>query len=112
MPWYVAWAPTPPNARLGVFIAPHNYSRWTEEEPFCQWVHRTVRCTPDVHCSLSSALAMSTDRWGLQQLTARSIVARLSGAHRIVRCYNPRAPVVGLFAQTTGVPPDSLVHNG
>jgi hypothetical protein len=53
-------------AGWGGFIAsPHNYSRWTETTTFCRWAHRTVRCTPVMHCSLSGALAMSADRWGL-----------------------------------------------
>jgi hypothetical protein len=35
MPWYVAWAPTPPNGQLGVFIAsPHTSSHWTESSNF------------------------------------------------------------------------------
>jgi hypothetical protein len=29
MPWYVAWAPTPSNGRLGeVYIGPNSTSRW------------------------------------------------------------------------------------
>jgi hypothetical protein len=49
--------PTLPNGRLGVFIAfPHNYSHWTEAVAFCRRAHRTVRCTLDMHCSLSGAL--------------------------------------------------------
>jgi hypothetical protein len=35
MPWYVSWAPTPPNGRLGVFItSPHTSIRWTESSSF------------------------------------------------------------------------------
>jgi hypothetical protein len=53
MCWYVAWAPTPRNDRLGgIYILPHNSSHWTEATTFCRRAHRTVRahqaCT--VHC--------------------------------------------------------------
>jgi hypothetical protein len=79
---------------VGVFIAsPHNYSRWIEAAAFCRRAHRTVRCTPDMHCSLSDALATSADRW-IRPLP------KLFGAHQTVWCYSPRAPVVGLSTQT------------
>jgi hypothetical protein len=53
-------------ASWGVFIVfPHNYSHWTEAAAFCRGTHQTVRCTPDMHCSLSGALDMTTDHWGL-----------------------------------------------
>jgi hypothetical protein len=89
MSWYVAWAPTPWNGRLGVFIAsPHNYNRWTEasDSP----VHTghalfTVRWPGHVSRPLGSVAA---DCW-------IRLLPRLSGAHRTVRCYFPRAPVVG-----------------
>jgi hypothetical protein len=48
----------------GVFIAsPHNYSCWTEAAAFCWRTHRTVRCIPDLHCSLSSALPCQPTVW-------------------------------------------------
>jgi hypothetical protein len=87
MPWYVAWAPTPLNGRLGgIYSLPPNYSRWTESCCFCRRARRTVRCTPDMHCSLSGALATSSDHWGLQQSTVGS------DRCQIVRC-TPDSPV-------------------
>jgi hypothetical protein len=57
MPWYVSWAPTPPNGRLGgIYSLPHNYSRWIEVAAFCWRAHRTVQCTSNIHYSLSEAL--------------------------------------------------------
>jgi hypothetical protein len=101
MPCYVAWAPTPWNGRLGVFIAsPHNYSRWTEAIALCWWAHWTVRCTPDMHCSLSGALP----RQPTFGVCSSRPLPRLSSAHRTVRCYSPRAPIVGLSAQTARCP--------
>ena len=52
MPWYVFWAPTPPNGRLGVFIAsPYTSSCWTESTSFLSTgapdrALFTVRCLP------------------------------------------------------------------
>jgi hypothetical protein len=96
----------------GVFIAsPHNCSRWTETTSFCRRAHRTVRCLPNMHCSLSGALTTSADRWGLQQSivgsdhcqtiwgTPDSPVLQPKGA-----CL--RAPLYRLPC----VPPDSPVH--
>jgi hypothetical protein len=113
MPWYISWALTPWNGWLGVFIAfPHNYSRWTEATAFCRQAHQTVWCTPDMHCSLSGALATSADRWSLQQPTVGS------NHCQTVRC-TLDSPVlqpedVCLWAplrRLPGVPPDSSVHN-
>jgi hypothetical protein len=60
------WLPHLEMDGLGVFIAsPHNYSCWTEAVAFCRREHRTVRCTPDMNCSLSGALATLADRWSL-----------------------------------------------
>jgi hypothetical protein len=95
----------------GVFSAPHNYSRWTEATTFCRRAHRIVRCTPDMHCSLSGALATSADHWGLQQSTVGS------DRCQTVRC-TPDNPVLqpegaSLWAtlrRLPGVPPDSPVH--
>jgi hypothetical protein len=103
MPWYVAWAPTPWNGRLGVFIAStHNYSRWIESNNFLRTgqsgAHRTSTVHCPVPCHASRPLgSVAVDRW-IRPLP------RLSGAHRIARCYNPRAPVVGLSAQTARCP--------
>jgi hypothetical protein len=58
MPWYVFWAPTPPNGRLGYFLAsPTLLAVGQKATAFCWRAHRTVRCTPDKHCSLSGALS-------------------------------------------------------
>jgi hypothetical protein len=97
----------------GIYSLPNNCSRWTKVAAFCWLAHRTVRCTPDKHCSLSGALATSADRWSLQQSIVGSAVARLSGAHRTVRCCSPRVPVCGpICVDCLGVPPDSPMHTG
>jgi hypothetical protein len=50
MPWYVAWAPTPWNGRLGCIYSPqHKTSRWRKVVALCgtpdsPMVRRTVRC--------------------------------------------------------------------
>jgi hypothetical protein len=88
MPWYVAWAPTPSNGWLGgVFIAfPLNSSCWTESYCFYRRAHQT--CT--VHCPVpwprQPTVGVCSSR--LLDLT----IVKLSGAHRTVRCYSPRAP--------------------
>jgi hypothetical protein len=104
MHWYVAWAPTPPNGWLRVFIAsPSLLAIEQKAATFCRRAHQTVQCAPDIHCSLSGACHVSrllgsvaVDRW-IRPLP------RLSGAHRRVQCYSPRAPVVVLSVQTVRV---------
>jgi hypothetical protein len=50
MPWYVAWAPTPWNDRLGCIYSPqHKTSRWRKVVALC--------VTPD------SALFSAPSRW-------------------------------------------------
>jgi hypothetical protein len=49
----------------GYYSLPHNYSHWTEAAAFYRRAHQTVRCTPDMQCSLSGALATLADRSGL-----------------------------------------------
>jgi hypothetical protein len=72
-------------AGWGVFIVlPLNYSRWTESCCFYRQAYRTVRCTPDMHYSLSVGVCSSR--------LLDSTVARLSSAHRIIQYYSPRAP--------------------
>jgi hypothetical protein len=54
-----------------VFIASTpQTSRWTESSSFCRRVHRTVRCPPDIYCTMSGARNISrplapvaVDRW-------------------------------------------------
>jgi hypothetical protein len=94
------WLPHLQMAGWGLFIASTTLLAIGQKATaFYRWAHQTVRCAPDIHCSLSGACHVSrplesvaVDRW-IQPLP------RLSGAHRIVRCYSPRAPVVGLSAQ-------------
>jgi hypothetical protein len=96
MPWYVAWAPTPWNGRLGgIYSLPHNYSRWTKAVAFYRRVHRTVRRTPEntVHCPVPCHVSgplgsVVVDRWIWP-------LPRLSSAHQTVWCYNLRAPGCG-----------------
>jgi hypothetical protein len=105
MPWYVAWAPTPWNGRLGgIYSLPHDYSRWTEVVAFCRRTHRIVRCPPDMHCSLSAALPRQPTVGVCSSRPLDPTVTQTVSAHRTVRCYSPRAPVVGLSAQTARCP--------
>jgi hypothetical protein len=104
MPWYVSWALTPPNGRLeGIYRLTHTSSRWTESDSFLSMgtsdslvltghTQFIVRCPPR-QPTLGS---VAVDRW-IRPLP------RLSGAHRTVRCYNLRVPVVGVSAQTVRV---------
>jgi hypothetical protein len=62
MPWYVAWAPTPSNGRLGeVYIGPNSKIAVGEKLQFSA-AHRTVRwCTGQrtVACPVRLAVALS-----------------------------------------------------
>ena len=62
MPWYVAWAPTPSNGRLGeVYIGPNSILAVVEKLQFSA-AHRTVRwCTGHrtVACPVRLAVALS-----------------------------------------------------
>jgi hypothetical protein len=62
MPWYVAWAPTPSNGRLGeVYIGPNSKIAVGEKLQFST-AHRTVRwCTGQrtVACPVRLAVALS-----------------------------------------------------
>jgi hypothetical protein len=62
MPWYVAWAPTPSNGRLGeVYIGPNSKIAVGEKLQFSA-AHRTVRwCTGQhtVACPMRLAVALS-----------------------------------------------------
>jgi hypothetical protein len=62
MPWYVAWAPTPSNGRLGeVYISPNSKIAVGEKLQFSA-AHRTVRwCTGQrtVACPVRLAVALS-----------------------------------------------------
>jgi hypothetical protein len=62
MLWYVAWAPTPSNGRLGVFIASPTILGVGQKQQLSvdgrtRHALSTVRCPPDMHCSLSGALS-------------------------------------------------------
>jgi hypothetical protein len=62
MPWYVVWAPTPSNGRLGeVYIGPNSKIAVGEKLQFSA-AHRTVRwCTGQrtVACSVRLAVVLS-----------------------------------------------------
>jgi hypothetical protein len=80
-------------ARLGVFIAfSLNYSRWTEAVAFCRrrtgqsGMHRTSTVHRSVPWPRQRTIGIYSS-WPLDP-----IIARLSGAHLIVWCYNQRAP--------------------
>jgi hypothetical protein len=77
--WYVAWAPTPSNGRLGqVFIGPNSKLAIGEMLQFSA-AHRTVRwCTGQhtVACPVRLAVALS------EQVT----VGAAGFSHRTVRC--------------------------
>jgi hypothetical protein len=70
----------------GVFIAsPTILAIGQKSCCFCLRAHQTVRCPSHVSQPLRS---VTVDRW-IRPLP------RLSCAHRIVRCYNPRVPSCG-----------------
>jgi hypothetical protein len=114
MPWYVAWAPTPSNGRLGVFIAfPTLLAVGQKSTSFYRQVHWTVRCTMDTHCSLSGAVPLQPTVGVYSSRLLDPTIAKLSGAHQTVRCYSPSAPICRPFyADCPGVSPDSSVHTG
>jgi hypothetical protein len=54
MPWYVAWAPTPSNGRLGdVFIGPNSILAVGEKLQLSV-AHRTVQCPCPVRLAVGS----------------------------------------------------------
>jgi hypothetical protein len=60
MPWYVSWAPTLRNGRLGVFIAPNTKtSRW--RKVVLSAAHRIVHCS--LSCAPSRWSNTAGDRW-------------------------------------------------
>jgi hypothetical protein len=70
MPWYVAWASTPWNGLLRVFIAPPHtiIAAGQEAAAFCRRAHRTVHCTTDKHYSVPCHViqplgSIAVDRW-------------------------------------------------
>jgi hypothetical protein len=85
MPWYVAWAPTPTNGRLGeVYIGPNSKIAVGEKLLFSA-AHRTVRwCTGQrtVACPVRLAVALS------EQVT----VGAAGFSHRTVRWSFLRVP--------------------
>jgi hypothetical protein len=108
MPWYVAWAPTPPNGRLGgIYSLPHTSSRWRESNSFLLTgtpnspVH-TERPLFIVWCPATCA-----DRWGLQQSTVGSDL------YSDCLVLQPESACCGpLCTDCPGVPPDSPMHTG
>jgi hypothetical protein len=87
MPWYVAWAPTPPNGRLGVFIAsPTIIAVGQKQQLFVDGRTRQFGAhrTSTVHCPVS---------WPRQPT---------------VRVYSSR-PLDPTVTQTVGCTPDSPV---
>jgi hypothetical protein len=105
MPWYVAWAPTPWNGRLGGIYRPQPHFLAVEQKAaaFYRQAHRTVRCALD--------RALFTV-WCLpRQPTVGVCSNRLLDP--IVRYCSSRAPVYGaLCADYPVVPPESPVHTG
>jgi hypothetical protein len=85
MPWYVAWAPTPSNGRLGeVYIGPNSKIAVGEKLQFFA-AHRTVRwCTGQrtVACPVRLVVALS------EQVTVGAAVF----SHRTVRWSSLRVP--------------------
>ena len=118
MPWYVAWAPTAPNGRLGeVYIGPNsNIAVGQKAAAFCRRVHRTVRCTTghctvDVRCTPRQPTVGACSSRPLDPTVAVCPWRTgQSGAHRTVRCYSQRTPVCGLSAQTVRCTPDTNVR--
>jgi hypothetical protein len=92
MPWYVAWAPTPSNRRLGeVYIDPNSKIAVGEKLLFSA-AHRTVRwCTGQrtVACPVRLAVALS------EQVTVGAVGfphQTVWCSHRIVRWSSLRVP--------------------
>jgi hypothetical protein len=85
MPWYVAWAPTPSNGRLGEeYIGPNSKIAIGEKLQFSA-AHRTVRwCTGQrtVACLVRLVVALS------EQVT----VGAAGFSHRTVRWSSLRVP--------------------
>jgi hypothetical protein len=84
MPWYVSWAPTLGNGRLGCIYSPqHKYSRWRKAAAFCGTpnnpvVHRTVRwCTGQRTVAYPMRLAVA--------LSEQVTVGAAGFPHRTVR---------------------------
>jgi hypothetical protein len=110
MPWYVAWAPTPWNSRLGgIYSLTHNYRCWTEAASFVDGrtgqsgANRTCTVHCPMPCHVSRPLeSIAVGHW------IRAL-PKLSNAHQTVRCYIPRALVVDLSAQTVRCTPDMLL---
>jgi hypothetical protein len=78
MPWYVSWAPTTPNGRLGgIYNLPHTSSHWTKSNNSLSMGAPDSPVQPlfPVRCS-----AMSVDRW-IRLLPPFSHLA-----HRTVQC--------------------------
>jgi hypothetical protein len=72
MSWYVAWAPTPSNGRLGeVYIGPNSKIAFGEKLQFSA-AHRTT------HCSMSGMPSRcpvrAGDRWRRRLFTPDSLV--------------------------------------
>ena len=86
MPWYVAWAPTPPNGRLGeVYIGPN--SNIAVGKQFCSFlrrtgqVHLTVRwCTR--HATCTSRWSFRRWRTGQPMLACRILAITFSSELR------------------------------
>jgi hypothetical protein len=92
MPWYVAWAPMPPNGRLwGIYSLPHNSSRWKESSSFLS------TDAPDKHCSLSDALPRQPTVEVCSSRLLDPTVSRLSDAAARERSF------LGLSTQTVRV---------
>jgi hypothetical protein len=113
MPWYVSWAPTPWNGRLGVFIAsPTLLAVGQKATAFCRRAQRTVRCTPDKHYSLSGALPRQPT---IEVCSSRPLDPTVT---QTVRCtpdslvLQPESPFGPLCVDCLGVPSDSSVHTG
>jgi hypothetical protein len=113
IPWYVAWAPTLENGRLGWYLLPPipKLAVGQKAAAFCRRVHRTVRCTTgqplcSVRCTPRQPTVGACSSRPLDPTVAICPVhTGQSGAdcpvhHRTDRCYSLRAPVCGLSAQT------------
>jgi hypothetical protein len=114
MPWYVAWAPTPPNGRLwGSYSLPHTSSRWTENNSFLSTTtldspvrtgHTlfTVRCLPhQPTIGVCSSRPLAPTVTQIVRWSPDSSVLQPESAHCGPLC-----------ADYLDVPPDSPVHTG
>jgi hypothetical protein len=77
MPWYVAWAPTPWNGWLGVFIAPN--TKLAVGEKLCCLRHTVRRCTRQ--CTVHYPVRLAVGLTPQTTVGAQAFYTGHSGCH-------------------------------